>query len=168
MKRRSVIALVALGSVLAFASGRRSRRPAPASPAETARAAILHADRECARAAAAGEVESALKFFAEDVRLFPSGDVETGKLPLRAFWQTRLKGSTLSWAPLMAEAADSGDLGYSTGSFEVRESGAPVRRGSYLSVWRRQAGGEWKIAVVSAMPSRYPEKIPEAPASAAR
>ena len=48
-----------------------------------------------------------------------------------------------------AEVSSSGDLGYTVGSFEsygLDESGAEVRgQGLYVSIWRRQADGSWKV-----------------------
>jgi ketosteroid isomerase-like protein len=46
-----------------------------------------------------------------------------------------------------ADAAASGDLGYTVGTatFTARRDGAPsVAHTAYLTVWKRQPGGEWK------------------------
>jgi ketosteroid isomerase-like protein len=45
-----------------------------------------------------------------------------------------------------AEAARSGDLGYTWGTYAVRARGS-ARQGSYVRVWVRERDGQWKIAV---------------------
>ena len=42
-----------------------------------------------------------------------------------------------------AEAARSGDLGYSYGTYQV--SGARPERGAYVRVWTRDAAGKWFV-----------------------
>jgi len=54
----------------------------------------------------------------------------------------------LSWDPTFASVGPSGDLGYTIGTYEMTISGEarPVTStGSYLTVWRRQANGDWKV-----------------------
>ena len=56
----------------------------------------------------------------------------------------------LDWRPVHTEVAASGELGLSTGPWRVTSKskpGAPPSFGQYVSVWRRAAGGPWKVAV---------------------
>lgn len=46
----------------------------------------------------------------------------------------------LVWWPLYAGAAQSGDLGFTTGPFAVDEN----RRGHYFTIWKKQDDGAWK------------------------
>jgi ketosteroid isomerase-like protein len=59
--------------------------------------------------------------------------------------------STLTWKPSYAEASATGDLGYTWGRFEYRDSppsGKPVLvTGTYVTIWRRQADGSWKVVL---------------------
>lgn len=48
----------------------------------------------------------------------------------------------LSWWPVYAGIAASGDLGFTTGPWRVADRG-----GYYLTLWRRQADGSWKFAL---------------------
>ena len=79
--------------------------------------------------------------------------MRTGKLPFREGWAKGFADPnwTITWAPLYAEAAQSADLGYTTGSFEIHEKspdGTPlVRKGSYVTIWRKQPDGTWKVAL---------------------
>ena len=54
----------------------------------------------------------------------------------------------LSWGPAYAFVAASGELGYTTGPYEMRTEKAadPVAgRGHFVSVWRLQKDGAWKV-----------------------
>jgi ketosteroid isomerase-like protein len=56
----------------------------------------------------------------------------------------------LDWHPQYVETASSGDLGLSTGPWTLtsrKEPSAPAAHGQYVSVWRRESGGPWKVAV---------------------
>jgi hypothetical protein len=53
----------------------------------------------------------------------------------------------MTWAPLFAEAAASGDLGYSYGTFKVFHEETPeepISEGCYVSIWKRQKDDSWK------------------------
>ena len=54
----------------------------------------------------------------------------------------------LTWEPYFAEAAESGELGYTLGKYEMRytdEQGAEqVGTGHYVTIWKRQGDGSWK------------------------
>src|SRR5437660_9708657 len=49
----------------------------------------------------------------------------------------------LDWQPAFADIAKSGDLGYTTGPWQLRRTPGdpPVAFGHYVTVWRQQAGG---------------------------
>ena len=54
----------------------------------------------------------------------------------------------LSWQPSFADIARAGDLGYTTGPYEFRPDGegkGDPSFGHYVSVWRVQADGSWKV-----------------------
>ena len=56
----------------------------------------------------------------------------------------------LDWRPAYAETASSGELGLSTGPWKITsktQPDAPAQYGQFVSVWRRDAGGRWKVAV---------------------
>jgi ketosteroid isomerase-like protein len=54
--------------------------------------------------------------------------------------------SRLEWTPLDAWGAKSGDLGVTTGTwkFTALAGGRPAVTGRYVTVWRKNAKGEWK------------------------
>lgn len=57
----------------------------------------------------------------------------------------------LTWTPTDAQMGPSGDMGYTWGHFEGQSkdaAGNPVTTsGRYITVWRRQANGTWKVAL---------------------
>ena len=61
------------------------------------------------------------------------------------------KNNRLTWSPVAADISASGDLGYTYGTFEFRskdkEGKETVNHGKYMSVWKKQADGSWKVAV---------------------
>ena len=72
--------------------------------------------------------------------------------------------SQLSWEPAFADLAKSGDLGYTTGPWELRRTpqDSPTAFGHYVTLWRKQADGSWKIALdlgISHQQSPKPKRV---------
>jgi ketosteroid isomerase-like protein len=57
----------------------------------------------------------------------------------------------LSWEPEVAEVSAAGDLGYTSGPYMIRPArGAePTAFGHYVSVWKKQPDGSWKVLLDS-------------------
>ncbi|HVG07349.1 MAG TPA: nuclear transport factor 2 family protein [Thermoanaerobaculia bacterium] len=54
----------------------------------------------------------------------------------------------LTWFPVKADIARSGDLGYSTGPWEARPKGKDdtnVLHGNYVTIWKKREDGTWKL-----------------------
>jgi ketosteroid isomerase-like protein len=163
-----VVLLLALLSPLVAAQKTRSQtRVRREHPADAATAALLQMDRDFAKTGVAKNIDSFMSFIAEDVRFYAEGVMRTGKLAFREGWAKGFAEPnwSITWAPLYAEAGNSADLGYTTGSFEIHDKssdGTPVvRKGSYVTIWRKQSDGTWKVALD--MGSFVPPK-PAAPA----
>jgi len=145
--------LLAVAACGANAQKKRTRKPPPPDPAQVAMSAVLQADRDFARTGAAKDLPASMNFVAEDVRSYSAGVMRTGKLAFRENWAEGFQDPnwSITWAPVYAEASTSGDLGYTTGSFEIHAKsadGAPVvRTGSYVTIWRKQPDGSWKVAL---------------------
>lgn len=56
-------------------------------------------------------------------------------------------GSHLAWHPVLADASQSGDLGYTTGPWTSYQNNQPQTAGEYVTVWRKQPDGTWKFVV---------------------
>lgn len=58
--------------------------------------------------------------------------------------------SLLSWQPIFAAVSLAGDLGYTTGPWEFKKDikdAKPSAFGNFMTVWRKQADGNWKFAL---------------------
>lgn len=62
----------------------------------------------------------------------------------------KLPGVVLNWEPVSAEVSNSGDLGYTFGVYELKFDGPEgepvVDNGKYITVWKKQDDGLWKVA----------------------
>lgn len=68
----------------------------------------------------------------------------------------------LSWYPSLAGVSGAGDLGYSTGPYEYRAAAgkAPVGFGHFISMWRRQANGDWKVVFDAGVRNARTAQVP--------
>lgn len=79
-------------------------------------------------------------FAAPEAVTFGGGILNRGPAAIRR----SLEGgppTTWKWAPVLAGAAASGDLGWTIGESEITPSGSPPRPGKYLTIWRRLPDG---------------------------
>jgi ketosteroid isomerase-like protein len=146
VKRAAFIALVAL---LALAS---SLARAQVSELESAKRAIRIADLELAKAVADRSLQTFVSLLDEDAIFFGKG-VARGKNAVSKAWLPFFTDRTLflKWYPTQVEISSSGDLGYSIGEYErigKDASGSPATvNGNYVSIWRKQPDGRWKIVL---------------------
>lgn len=125
---------------------------APAIAQQESKAAqqVRAAELAFAAAAQAKDFEKFMSFVDDDARAFQEGRALRGREQFRANWAAGFAnpGWSITWTPQHVEAADT--LGYTTGPFEVRvkrAEGDIVRRGHYVTMWRRKADGTWKVAL---------------------
>jgi ketosteroid isomerase-like protein len=61
------------------------------------------------------------------------------------------EGTTLTWTPIKADMAASGDLGYTYGTYvftsKNKEGKLVASYGKYTSIWKKQKDGQWKVVV---------------------
>jgi ketosteroid isomerase-like protein len=111
---------------------------------------LVNAERAFAQAAThKGIRDSFLEYFAEDSIAFTPLPVSaTARLrsrPSRPFSDYELR-----WEPRTGDVAASGELGWLTGPSiftDHTDTLAQPQHGNYLSVWRRQAGGPWRVFI---------------------
>jgi ketosteroid isomerase-like protein len=94
-----------------------------------------------------GMRDAFLTFLADDGVIFRPLPVNGKKI-----WEARQPvPATLIWEPSYAEVSAAGDLGYTTGPWEYRPPAdkpeAQTAYGHFISVWRKQADGAWRVAV---------------------
>jgi ketosteroid isomerase-like protein len=113
---------------------------------------ILQSDAAFAQSVADKNREKFLSFIA-DVTTFNGGtanELRSRDAVMKA-WSDFFApdGPTLSWTPLNGEVVGAGDVGYTTGRSVYRQKGADgkitERRGQYITVWRKQEDGSWKV-----------------------
>jgi len=146
MRPTSMVAALALGAGLAGCAGKQNG----AGTAE----AIRNADLAFARATAEHGVEGWVSWFADSgVQVLPGRNV-VGKAAIRELMAPSLGDTTvaLTWRPTEVEVSRGGNLGYTIGRWERTPRpgaapGAAVRRGSYVTIWRKQGDGSWKVVL---------------------
>lgn len=63
----------------------------------------------------------------------------------------------ITWKPLKADVAASGDLGYAYGTYELRSKQTdekPAEQGHYARVWKRDGNGPWRVVFNVANPAQ--------------
>jgi ketosteroid isomerase-like protein len=122
---------------------------------------LMDADRRFAGevAAAAPEDRGAVwaGWFAPDGRQIIPGRVVQGTRSIAELMGPAFAtvGYSLTWAPDLASASADGDMGWTSGRYESRSTGPEgekVGHGRYLTIWRRQADGGWKVALDNGVP----------------
>lgn len=118
---------------------------------------IVEAERVfCKAAIEKGMRQAFLAYLADDGIIFRPGPVEG-----RRWWSERPdRPDVLTWEPAFADVSSGGDLGYTTGPWEFREkslSDPPSAFGHYITVWKRQPDGSWKVALDTGTSHQKPE-----------
>ena len=108
---------------------------------------LVEAERAFAAASLAKGTRAAfLEFLAKDSVLFRPGPV-----PGKTWIEEHPAPTTLlTWEPSFADVAQSGDLGYTTGPWEIRPGSPqddPTAYGHFVSVWKRQTDNAWKVVI---------------------
>jgi ketosteroid isomerase-like protein len=114
--------------------------------------ALLAADRAFDAATAERKIDGFSSFLADNVATLRADQpVLRGKAALQQDWKALLENKSMSlrWQPISAEISKSGDLGYTVGSYTVTqtaEKGSAIKgSGKYLTIWRLQKDGSWKV-----------------------
>jgi ketosteroid isomerase-like protein len=92
------------------------------------------------------------KFLAPDTVFMSGGQATRGAAAVAERWKRFFDGpaAPFSWAPQFVEVLDSGTLALSSGPV-MDPSGK--RTGTFNSVWRREADGQWKIVLDNGCPA---------------
>ena len=112
-------------------------------------AALRAADLAWAAAAGRKDLDATVAFMAADGEtLPPNGPAAKDPAAIRKIWaDTLAPGSSVDWKPVRVQVAESGELGFLSGTYTTSSndaSGKPVNdRGKYLEVWKK-VDGNWK------------------------
>ncbi|MEY2483808.1 MAG: hypothetical protein QOK24_2336 [Verrucomicrobiota bacterium] len=101
-----------------------------------------------------------LTFLADDSIVFRPGP-SNGK----EVWTKRAEnGLDLIWEPTFAVMARSGDFGYTTGPAKWKANkneSKPLGYGTFVSIWKKQPNGSWKVALDAGTETPEPTGKPE-------
>lgn len=151
----AVLVLTAGGAALAASEAKESLSPALAP--------IVAAERAFAkRAGEVGIRQSFMEYFADDAISFAP---DPGNAQQRFKSRPAPKEPPpvlLEWGPEMAEVNADGTMGWTTGPslFTDKTGKRPPHHGYYFSVWKKQADGQFKVAIDVGTDSPSPTPIP--------
>ena len=108
---------------------------------------VTRADTAFAAAVTAGDVAGFRSFLADDVVFFRPGLTRGGDAFVEG-WKPffEASGPKMTFGPIEADAAQSGDLGYTIGTWQSRKGGQ-MSHGHYVTIWKRQTGGRFRAVV---------------------
>lgn len=112
---------------------------------EQEQTALLEADRAWSQVAR--DVDKYMANFASDATLYaPGTPAVTGTDNIRKTYSEMVSAPdfALSFTPTEAVVAKSGDIGYTSGTYEMTMAGAS-EKGKYVTVWKKE-GDAWKVS----------------------
>jgi len=116
-------------------------------------AALLKIEGEFMKAAAEHGSQGYMSYYADDAVEVPNGGAFlNGKENIaKTMGFLDDKDNRLTWSPVGAGIASSGDLSYTYGTYEFRskdkDGKAIVDHGKYTTIWKKQKDGSWKVAL---------------------
>jgi ketosteroid isomerase-like protein len=113
-------------------------------------ASLLAVDADWAQAYAAKNLKKAVAFCDEAASmLVPNAPIASGKAAVSKAIADDMASNDLTWHANKAGIARSQDLGYTTGVYHMKFKDASGRvkvdNGKFLTLWKREADGTWKM-----------------------
>lgn len=149
---RSASLVICCTAAILGCSAQQSQTPPDTRAADEA--AIRKADTDWAKAAESKQVDAWVAYYSDDAVFLPANEkMATDRAAIRKSIGDLLAmpGLSIKWAPTKVEAARSGNIGYSWGTYELTANdskGKPVTdHGKYVEIWKKQSDGSWKCAV---------------------
>ncbi len=116
---------------------------------------LVESERAFSRTSASkGIREAFLTYLADEAIVFRPRPVP-GK---KAYEERPNIPGSLTWEPVYAEVSDAGDLGYTTGPYEFTLD-TSASYGHYVSVWKKQSDGSWRVILDIGITHSRPESI---------
>jgi len=130
---------------------------------DAARHSLMEADRAFARSVADRRLEAWVAAFdTAGIQMRPNVPFTPGHGEIRRLMTPDFADTSwrLSWEPQMAFVSASADLGYTLGTYRSarRDSSGQERSGTgkYVTIWRKQADGGWKVVFDGGNPDTPP------------
>jgi ketosteroid isomerase-like protein len=111
---------------------------------------VRAADAAWLKVYSAKDLSKSVAFFDEQgSMLAPNAPIATGKATIAKLISSDFAFGDLIWHLDKAGVSQSGDLGYTSGTYKFSfkdPSGKPViDNGKYLTLWKKQTDGSWKV-----------------------
>ena len=126
---------------------------------------VMQLSREWSKAAATGDVEKIVQYWADDAVVMSAGEpVLSGKQAIQKMVEESYKmpGFRISWQPQSVVVSQSGDMAYLMENAQVSftdSTGKPFTiNNKAVSIWRKQTDGTWKNAVDISTPDASQNK----------
>lgn len=146
-------AFVAMVAALAVAcSGPMGSGGDVKAEAPTAQATLdsaLQADRDFAAAVAKDGAKTAFRawFHPTDSQFIDAGSYLKGVDAIVAPFDQSPPDFTIGWTPDSGVASASGDFATTTGRFAVKMGAQTIQEGRYMTSWRKDETGAWKVVM---------------------
>lgn len=142
----TVITLIAV-----IAPACSSTPPRTSASSDSAARSLTRLDDDWSKAAATRNAKLVAAFYADDAIAYPpNAPACQGRAAAEKAWAAYFVEPTftISWKTLHAQVSESGELGFTSGSFEDSFKGPDGKlvseKGKYLCVWKKQKDGSWK------------------------
>jgi len=162
-------AFAAIVTVLLVAcSGPVAEMGAVAPAAESAQATLdsaLQADRDFAAAVAKDGPKAGFLawFHATDSQFIQPGAYLKGAEAITAPFDQSPPGFTIGWTPDSGVASASGDFASTTGRYAVKMGDQTLEQGRYMTSWRKDEAGAWKVVMDATIPDPANSGAPPTP-----
>lgn len=137
---------------------RRAASPTAAAPALEAADLAFNDDTR------ARGIDGWLAAFAPDGAQWSAGARHEGAAAIRAAMTKILSGGVLAWAPIASGGTAAVGFTIGTATYTPTGAAAPAWRSSYVTIWKPQPDGSWKVAFDT---GRGVHELAPAPAAAA-
>jgi ketosteroid isomerase-like protein len=137
---------------------------AASAAAATPEDQIMQADRDFNKATQERRAEGWLSYISLDEAAIPDPPT-AGKQAIIDRYQKQFANTDfkLTWDPIKAEVFPGGNVGYTTGKYVARFKSKDGKNmestGRYITVWRKQEDGSWKIVTDTGGPDRPAHEV---------
>ena len=118
---------------------------------------VVNTEKAFAKYAADHNPQAAfLQFMDSSAVVFREGKI----LRAREVWANYTPAIALTWQPAFAGISRSGELGFTTGPWQVRKTlqDTALNVGSFATVWKKTTSGEWKFMVDLGVSYKKPQQ----------
>jgi len=150
----SLLKLIALYFLLLFSIPLCAQENKPHLNFEQRKQELINTDTQFSKLSEEkGLNEAFLLYIADDGVLLRQNSfpVKGKELIKEKFFSDPDSEYTLTWTPMFADIAESGELGYTYGIYEFRTIdpvGNPfIGKGTYVSIWKKDQFGNWKFVL---------------------